>query len=392
MRYFIHISEFGFEGYRYLPALAFVADDLVVWSPSGHQARAAVKAGRSLVGPDDLLSLVENRRLRVIGRKKWLLDDESRKASKWAGAAWTESFDGVFKDFAEGDEDLPDAEKRVLFAKEEQGHDWAREEIERGSPRIKLVESLIESPHALDPAKTVLLPGLAEKLARLHAPEERLKLALRDIRNHTLAAQEAHADISVEPRAFREVVSDIASESSHRQSLPSLGPPTESGWRDLVALVDEIRAPKNLREVEELLKLKERPGVTAVIHSLLLHRNPRAQVHAELEGAPELDSWWKMLLAGGPFPLSNALDMVAVLLGIVIEPPAAAAVPLTRLCFSIGEATERWANREEEETAVINYTGSVLPFLLAYGDATATFKRVEELKRKLRSGEVDLPF
>lgn len=390
MRYFIHISEFGFEGYRYLPALAFVADDLVVWSPSGHQARAAVKAGRSLVGPEDLLSLVESRRLRIVGRKKWLLDDESREASKWAGAAWTESFDGVIKGFAEVDEDLPDAEKRVLFADEEQGQDWAREEIERGGPRVKMVESLIADPRALDPARAVLLPGLAEKLVRMRTPEDRLELALRDIRNHTLAGQEVDTDISVEPRAFREVVSDIALESN-RQNLPSVGPPTESGWRDLVALIAEVRAPGNLRDVEELLNLKERPGVTALINGLLLHGDPRAQVQAELEGAPEPESWWKALLTGGSFPLSSAFDVIAVLLGTFTELPMAV-VPLTRLSFSVGAATEQWANREEEETRAIPYNGSVLPFLLAYGDATATFRRIEELKRRLRSGEVDLPF
>jgi hypothetical protein len=391
VRYFIHISEFGFEGYRYLPALAFLADDLIVWSPSGQQAQAAVQAGQSLIGPDDLLRLVESRRIRVVGRKKWLLDDESRRASKWAGAAWTDSFDGVIKSFAESDDDLPDTERRVLFADEEQGQDWAREEIERGSSRVKLVERLIEAPHALDPAKTVLLPGLAEKLVRLRSPEDRLRLALRDIRNHTLAGQEVHADIPVEPRAFREVVSDIASESSAGKSLPSVEPPTEINWRHLVALIEETRAPKSLSDVEGLLELKERPGVTDAIHGLLLYGDPRAQIQADLEAAPELESWWRVLLTGGSFPLSNALDMVAVLLGSFIELPTAA-VPLTRLCFSVGEATERWTNREEEEETVVSYNGSVLPFLLAYGDATATFKRIGELKRRLRSGEIDLPF
>lgn len=393
MRYFIHISEFGFAGYQYLPALAFVADDLVLWAPSGLHIDKARKDGASALGPEDLLELVDGGKLRIVGRENWLVDEESRKKSDWDLAAWTEAFDGEIRKIAEADRDRPDDEQRVFFANDEKGKKWAREELAAESTRVAAVEDLIGADNALDPEKTQLLVGLAEKLADMDSPDEQLFAALRDIRNHTLASEEVEADIAVEPAAFREIVADIISSgdgSGHRALDP--GPPTHSGWRELVEVVDELSPPASPADVHSLLSWKELPAVRREMDQLLCFSSPRDVLRSELGAGPRLPPWWMELNA--PPLLNHPLDLLSLVLLVLGEPLAAATLPIvTRLGFAVGNASDAYGVGDERASEIAPHHGFMLPFVLAYRDPTPTYERLGELHRTFGpGGDGKLPF
>lgn len=384
MRCFLHISEFGFEGYRYLPGLATISDDLVLWAPAALQAQQAKDAGASLVGPEEILGLVESGKVRIVGRDHYLMEESSRK-NGWPLAEWTETFDGEIAKIAEKDLTLPVEQRRVFFAGSEQGEEWARKELTRRGPKVEQVEELITAPHALDPEKSELLPGLVEKLRRLRSQDEQLTLALRDIRNHTLAAEEVAADVSVEPLAFREIVSDLSqAEAREPRATPA---PTLEGVRELLEVVMSVAPLKNVNDLHDLLALGEIPAVRLQIESLLrFDPRPKVRLERELEAAGELTDWLGVLW--NPEPLKGAflLDVIAVTLALLAEPALAAASPLTRLGCYMAQAAKRYGNYEDELDEPIPHAGMSLPFILAFGDETVTFNRIGELRRRLEEG------
>jgi hypothetical protein len=384
MRCFLHISEFGFEGYRYLPGLATISDDLVVWAPAALQAKKAKATGASLVGPEEILGLVESSKIRIVGRDHYLMEKSSRK-NGWPLAKWTETFDGEIAQIAEKDLTLPVEQRRVFFAGPEQGKEWARAELARRGPKVEQVEELITTGHALDPKKSELLPGLVEKLRRLRSQDEQLTLALRDIRNHTLAAEEVAADVSVEPLAFREIVSDL-SQPEAKEPLATTAPTLE-GVRELLEVVMSVIPLENNDDLRRLLDLKEIPTIRLQIESLLrFDPRPKVRLERELEAAGELRDWLGALW--NPEPLKGAfpLDVIAVTLALLGEPALAAVSPLTRLGCYMAQAAKRYGDYEDELDEPISYAGMSLPFILAFGNETVTFNRIGELRRRLEEG------
>jgi hypothetical protein len=382
LRCFLHISEFGFEGYRHLPALATISDDLVLWAPAALQAQRAKDAGASLLGADEILELVEARKMRIVGREHYLLEKESRK-NGWPLAQWTQAYDAEIARIALADREKPPDQRRVFFAEAEQGKDWAEQELARGGPRVAQVEELIEKTPVHDPMRTNLLPGLAEKLTRLPPGEERVALALRDIRNHTLAAEEVGADISVEPLAFRDIAADLGA-TDRALGLPASPPPTIEGVRELLAMVMSLAPLRSSADLQRLLDLREVTTVRHQIESLLrFNPQPQKRVEQDLEAAGDLTDWLGELLDPTSFKGAPLLDVVGVVLAMLGEPALAATGPLTRLGCALGRAAERRAKHEAELDAPIPYSGSRLPFLLAFGDETVTFRRIGDLRRRL---------
>jgi hypothetical protein len=384
VRCFLHISEFGFEGYRYLPGLATISDDLVLWAPAVLQAREAQRAGASLVGPEEILGLIESGKVRVVGREHYLLEKASRK-NGWPLAAWT-SFDTEIAEIAEKDRDRPVDQRRVFFAAAEKGEDWARRELSERGPRVAQVEDLIGAPGALDPTASKLLPGLVEKLNRLSSHEQQVALALRDIRNHTLAVEEVRADISVEPLAFRELVAGLT--GGNPPSGPSATPfPTLEGTKEMLEVVMSLSPLDGPDDLNRLLALKELPAVRLQIESLIrLSSQPKLQLEAELEAAGDLADWISTLIDPEPMKAPLLLDLVGVVLAVISEPALALTGPLTRLGCAAAQAADRYADYEQKIQAPIPYAGKSLPFILAFGDATATFERIGEIRRRLEEG------
>lgn len=383
MRCFLHISEFGFEGYRYLPGLAAISDDLVLWAPAALQAEQARKAGASLLGAEELLGLVEAGRVRIVGREHYLMEKDSRE-NGWTLAEWTTTFDTEIAAIAAKDLNRPPERRRVFFAEPEQGESWARQELAAQSSRSRQVEDLIFAPGALDPGQSRLLPGLVEKLSRLESREEQLELALRDIRNHTLATDEVEADFSVEPLAFREIVADLG---NHRQpeTNPAPPPPTLDGFRELLDIVMSLAPLESAADVRRLLDLKELPVVRFQIESLLRFTpRPKERLGEELEEAGELSNWFSTLM-DSPAPKGAFLmDLMGVALALIIEQPELALLgPMTRLGGAVAQAAQREADRESSLQSRIPYGGISLPFILAFGDETVTFHRIGEIKRRL---------
>jgi hypothetical protein len=386
LRCFLHIAEFGFEGYRYLPGLATISDDLVLWAPAALQAQQAKEAGASLVGPEEILGLVEAGKIRIVGREPYLMEKSSRK-NGWPLAQWTSSFDEEIATIAAKDLDQPIEERRVFFAGPEQGGAWAREELLSEGPRLNQVEDLISADKALDPMDSNLLPGLVEKLTRLSSKEQRVAFALRDIRNHTLAAEEIDADVSVEPLAFREIVADLTRENRPK-GTSRVTPPSLDGTRELLEIVMSLAPLENSSDLKRLLELKELPSVRLQIESLLhFNPRPRERLKGELEAAGELTHWLSTMMDSSTAKGMLLLDVIGVVLAMLTEQPAIALTsPLTRLGCAAAEAAQQHADYESRMDAPIQYAGMSLPFILAFRDETVTFNRIGELRHRLEEG------
>jgi hypothetical protein len=152
----------------------------------------------------------------------------------------------------------------------------------------------------------------------------------------------------------------------------------------MLEMVMSLAPLQSSTDLQRLLDLGELATVRHQVESLLrFNPRPKQRVEHDLAAAGELTDWLGELLDPAPFKGALLLDVVGVVMAMLVEPALAATGILTRLGCALGRAAERRADHEAELDAPIPYSGTPLPFLLAFGDETVTFERIGELRRRL---------
>lgn len=127
MRLFCHISEFEENGWESLPVMLFCSERVTLWSPSASSVNAAYLSGRSIFRAGEILELVREGYIQVMGRRQWLTDPEVRRQSNYPHARWDPTFDTAISDIglAEKKNNILTLHRRVLFVGPEDGYHWA---------------------------------------------------------------------------------------------------------------------------------------------------------------------------------------------------------------------------------------------------------------------------
>jgi hypothetical protein len=82
MNVFCHINEFEVPGFGLLGSTLRLSRKLSLWSPSPWLMMRSQSEGASLIGPSEMLTLIEREYIVIMGRTDWLTDKASRSSSE----------------------------------------------------------------------------------------------------------------------------------------------------------------------------------------------------------------------------------------------------------------------------------------------------------------------
>ncbi len=378
MDIFCHISEFGPQGLDNIPALAFVSNRLTLWAPAFGLIEDARRRQYSILGPEDVLTLVESRHLQIMGRRSWFTDPAHRASISlnYPLAAWVDKYDERLWELALEDEaELPE-HRRVLIAPEADGQCWANRILESDDPvdrtRLDLVKRLLLSGRY--PA------GTREKLQQVDTEHEALKVLLADVRNHSKAAKDAEANRLA-------LLSDEA--DFYAQALPNdpvneeHAPTADDAFHllELLKLLTSISRPRNAKQLKGLLEHPDRKQLLREAGRLLESNMPAhlALRHEVRRGLPTDRA--KLAFLG-----TNAIDRSVTASGILAAMASfhfsIEAAPL----FGLLQALAGPAVHGLREASLLNvptYAGPALPFVLAYDRSKPTYKQIAALVERV---------
>src|SRR5260221_282763 len=382
-RVFSHIAEFSEAGYQSIPALAFVAKPLILWSPSGSQITSAKAEGVSVLGPDDLLALVRKSFVRIHGREEWLTSQEhrevQRKKTRWPHARWSDFDDGLCE-IANDDRAKPANERRVFFSEPDGGGEWAEGQFERDTSAAALVCALVEDPEV----RAKLPAGTCEKIERAKDVQAATKAVLRDIHNHAAAFSEAQA-IDLEAPAFAPLISQLAGDVIEARD-PAASPGRRSALEETLemftTLLEEREAPTDLSEVEELLRLRfEDPRIEIEIGSLLAEPSSAAWLDSQIAHDKAARRAWDEIFPADKWDVDRAWVFIAALMAGFEVSLGAVGAAAYRFLPRVLPAGKTLARRQ---SLALDFEGPRVPFLLAYGQETPTYAQIGEMRGLLQ--------
>ncbi|MEU0030860.1 hypothetical protein [Streptomyces sp. NPDC006335] len=209
---------------------------LTLWAPSS----ALLQDRDCRITPADFVAHVEKGHIRIVARRKWLIDREARDNHPWAGARWDTSVDGAIRSIMEDDLSIRDRSlRRVVAAEDEQGWEFAEAMVEEDREGTAEWERLLASGEA----EQVIPPGTLETARRFGGDDPRRQViaVLRDAYNHGHAVRESDADIPfLMRRTDRAFITRIAAMSCP-PAVPHLNAPAHTDG--------ETPVPINLAEV-----------------------------------------------------------------------------------------------------------------------------------------------
>jgi hypothetical protein len=188
---FCHINEYEDDGFANLHRMIATSEPLVLWAPSSQ----LLSVRQCRVSREEFIEYVEKRRIRIVGREKWLMSKKARNDPEempWEGARWDDRVDGAIRAIAREDQNIPkDNDKRVLIAPRERGDHYAEYYLEEHPEEANRLNSLLETAEAIQQLPRGLLGSLKGKTNNPRALVIRL---LRDVFNHGEAIHLASAE------------------------------------------------------------------------------------------------------------------------------------------------------------------------------------------------------
>lgn len=375
MRSFFHISEFNAEGFRLLPTLLMMNEHITLWAPSSVQLQTYNENQETFLQPKDILTLIESGKLSIIGRSDWLTDKAFRKHHRWEFSAWDENFDEVVREWAIVDNTKAIEKRRVIIADSENGFSFADEFIENheNSQKLEVLENRLK--HKNFPA------GTLEKLKRAK-PEERIRIVLRDLYNHHEAKENSVAQQSIEVFNWIDLYTDILG-LPEKTSYKNYELDSSKFWETLEFL-RKIDSAKDFSELNSRLKRIEDGGLKKEIIEISRSNESISQVIEKsiLENIkpPEWSQIFRLNLWDG-------ISLSAIVSSLLDF----GASPLSWYGLLAGIATSTLAPNtigrnilEKHSILKTNNIGDYkLPYIVAYGRDTATYKEMDELRRKI---------
>lgn len=398
---FCHIGEYNDYGYQVLHRMLAVSQPLILWAPTS----PLLESEQCRIPPKNFLRHVEEGRIRVFAREKWLISRDFRDSYVFHGARWNESFDRVLKKMCEDDASRPVEQRRVVAAPPEEGWQWAEEYLADKPGQVTKLNRIARGKTA-----TSKIPAGTLQAAFRYADDDPFRLAqaiLRDAYNHgqaiKLSGAQAPFWLSPTDKTFATILRDTAAPGQHTADRSFRGPDATAS----AAPADETSA-EIASQLLNILRLLD-------IGAPSLHRGKDLDGFLLSEGRQEMVTWLSRVCnllkvteaskldravitmlradldhAGFSRPLREmirhpattavgAVGLVTTVLGSVTDPSGpvtlaglfAAAFPVAQTLFrSLGYVPA-------------DYTGPQWPFLYAYG-SPATKRNVIRLLNVLR--------
>lgn len=393
MKLFSHITELGFDGYHLLPVSLMVTDRVMLWTPNSKDINAAyddftqLQPGKAnpLLRSGDILELVKDNRVQILGREKWLRDPKSRIGHSYKSSEWDEDFDDIIREYG-----VQDAQKnsdptnyRVRFVEEEEGFKWADRILMRTSKKSqKLVESI---DHLIESEQ---LPyGVAEKVKIHGSKEKQIRVVLRDMRNHYDAFKLCGADKTIDGSEWEKLIVTGLKDELKRDSKGHTEPVLLSDDHVLQVL-DTLKSiagekPRNAEQIKKLIDsergktLREEFDKLIRVDDFTTHEILSSELRANLDKIP---SYFKSLIPGG------LLDRGITVLGLGFSLAtfafnAQSAMGL--LVASLPVIKEHAVQKSLIPTK--NYEGFRTPFILAYNRKNPTYNQMKELYERFKT-------
>jgi hypothetical protein len=261
--------------------------------------------------------------------------------------------------------------RRVLIADEEDGRSWAEEAIESGADAhvaaVATAKAILSSGHTL---------GLDEKLAKAKTETDRVKIVLRDIRNHSKAFSDSRADqVVVMAQEAQSYAQAVSGDNRNRLGFAA----EQEKLPELVDFLSKISKPRDLRELLRLLNDKDiaifRDEVTALMQS---SAPVDVEVLARIQaGTPELtwsDTLWGRDLIQATTRLGpTALGLLIAFLTIQFEPAALIGLLIQGIQTAVPLGTKLGA------LPAPDYVGPRFPFILGFGRGSPTYTQIREM-------------
>jgi hypothetical protein len=187
MKVFCHINEHRELGWENLRAMVLAYDSPVIWAPSFAYLLHARRTNPRLPDPQEVMTYIEMKRLRVMGRTWWFRKTEKRANHDWKFAReWTE-YDQKLETWRRQDElQAQPSSARVRALADEKGEQWAKRQLKSRRVSARSIAANI--------AKVELPKGALEKIRGKTTPSAQATLLLKDIKNHSDAFRRSGAD------------------------------------------------------------------------------------------------------------------------------------------------------------------------------------------------------
>jgi len=325
-----------------------------------------------------LLELVKRGHVQVLGRKPWLLDPKVREQSKFKYAAWYDDYDDEIARIALGEERdrVPDIDRKVRFAPEEEGWTWADR---------TLASSSQDDKHCVDHFKNLLstccLPkGTLEKADVETSEKAKLRIALRDAKNHADAFSLSGAD---RPVTFSETAESLGQVLPEVKMAPDRDAvPTSEKLKALIEVLVPLTKPRDLGGLLTLLSWKDRPQIVREIGRICDNDASISRVlTTDIRNGTRAHDWLNSLVPDTTY--QRVITAGEVVAGIAMW--AFTGKPALSLVPAILARAEGLLQKLSVLSAP-NYSGPVLPFVLAYDTKHPTYRQIEAICRELLRG------
>lgn len=389
MHVFEHVTDYGPEGMAQVLPTQLVAARTTLWGPSRAYLDAAHEQGHYPLDAMEVLDLVREDKLVIIGREWWLTDPEQRNrfAQDHPWARWDDRFDGELCDLALAQrQQFADARDRaVVIASEEPGTKFAQTvlddpDADERDAWLELADMLLEEGrHG---------PALAEKLRRApKTPTEQRRVILRDIKNHKEAVRESKATTPI-----------IDSEDADLYALGVM-PPVQESYPDavdaqaltsLLSLISAFTHSMDGKQLRKLLRSDILDEARREAQPLLLPGKvaSRELRHALEPHAREIP--WSDVLLGGP-ETDRKVQVGGLLLTLASAVnPQNAIVTFASLATALTPSAK--AGLRKAHVMRPTYTGGmVLPFLAARKAGKPTYAELAEVLEFLKDWDTPAP-
>jgi hypothetical protein len=379
LRTFCHINDYDEQGYRNLHRLVAGSLPLVLWAPS-----SALFRSHGSIPVDYYLKLIEEGKIRIIGREEWLLDPAWRNSpSRWEGAAWDKKIDDAIYRIYINDLHVTDnRQKRVIVAHKEPGKKWAEDAIEAEPELVTFWRGILESPDADDRVPPGTLQAIRK--GRLD-PLSATTRILRDASNHGQAVVDSLAEtpflLSHADREFLKILDDAryadrsrpdATDLIPQQRLRSDDPTTDALTTQLLEILerlDDCRGEHSLRAfiqrggqqelVNWLVEIKSEYAAGGVLNEGALARSLALKIrHSKRSGVRDLFDGFSAtgLTAVGAGGLVNTAVQV------IDDPSISNILGVAISALTLGTGALRMMGYVER-----SYNGPHWPYLYTYG-------------------------
>lgn len=397
MNLFSHITELGLQGYHLLPVSLMVSDKVILWSPNSEKIeRAYTEFSKSnstainpLMRPGDLLELVNERRIQILGREDWLRIPESRLNNKHKPPNWDPVFDTSIRDFGVEDvlKNVPDSQKRVRFVPPEKGYEWADKIMKSNAIKNKKIVAYI-----IAKIKSNDLPeGVLDKVKRIDSDEGKIRVVLRDVRNHYDAFRFCGAQKTIDGVRFDNLISSVLGDEITKSQGSYSDYPNLSGLRvlEVLEVLKSIAAtkPRNAEQIKKLCCSKKGEILRNEFEKLIsIDKFSAVEVlTSDLRGSlGKVSGYLENLIPG------NLMDKGMTISGILLSLATFTFNPLSYygLFNSCWTPLKGWVTQKSLRP-VNSYTGYRSPFIIAYDRLTPTYRQMEEMLK--RFGETKMP-